>query len=140
MSEFVAMLRLVLRKSGLTAGQVAAKTSIARSSAYNLVAATRTGLPVDPSQVRLFVRGCGLRQEQIDEVMRAWMRLSVDNRRRKDVTAANSEQLPRAEDLGVDECMEHIRRSRAAGEHVVAAAWARRLTGALLAERAELDA
>src|SRR5690349_20332345 len=64
--EFVAMLRLVLRKSGLTAGQVAAKASIARSSAYNLVAATRTGLPVDPSQVQLFVRGCGLRQDQID--------------------------------------------------------------------------
>lgn len=138
--EFVAMLRLVLKKSGLTAGQVAAKTSIARSSAYNLVSATRTGLPVDPVQVRLFVRGCGLRQDQIDAVMRAWTRLSVGDRRRRDGIAVKSEQLPRVEDLGVDECMEHIRRSRAAGQHAVAAAWARRLTGALLAERAQLDA
>ncbi|MGW5718238.1 hypothetical protein ACWEVP_18875 [Amycolatopsis sp. NPDC003865] len=139
-SEFVAMLRLVLEKSGLTAGQVAAKTTIARSSAYNLVSATRTGLPVDPVQVRLFVRGCGLRQDQVDAVMRAWARLSVDNRRRRDGSSARSEQSPLPKDLGVDECMEEIRRLRAAGDHVVAAAWARRLTGALLAERAQLDA
>src|SRR5689334_2622621 len=41
--EFLTVLRLVLERSGLTAGQVAAKTSIARSSAYNLVAVSRTG-------------------------------------------------------------------------------------------------
>ncbi|MFJ7216269.1 hypothetical protein [Amycolatopsis sp. NPDC098790] len=139
-AEFAAMLRLVLKKSGMTAGQVAAKTSIARSSAYSLVSATRTGLPVDAAQVQLFMRGCGLRHDQIDEVMRAWTRLSADNRRRRDVNLAKPERLPPAEDLGVDECVEHIQRLRVEGKHAVAVAWARRLIGALLAERAELDA
>ncbi|WP_370967698.1 hypothetical protein [Amycolatopsis sp. cg9] len=75
--EFLGTLRLVLDRSGLTAGQVAAKTSIARSSAYNLVASGRTGLPTGPGQVRLFLSGCGLRLDQVDTIMVAWTKLSA---------------------------------------------------------------
>jgi len=138
-SEFVAMLRLVLKKSGLTAGQVAVKTSIARSSAYSLVAVTRTGLPVNPDQVRIFLSGCGLRLDQVDQVMRAWDRLKVDHRGRRAGSGLKCGQVPRQEELGVDDCMKHIRRSRATGDLVGAAAWSRRLTGALLTEQAEHD-
>src|SRR4051794_16454355 len=93
--EFVAMLRLVLKKSGLTAGQVAVKTSIARSSAYSLVAVTRTGLPVNPDQVRIFLGGCGLRLDQVDQVMRAWDRLKADHRGRRAGSGPESTQAPR---------------------------------------------
>ncbi|MFI5587510.1 hypothetical protein ACIA5G_20845 [Amycolatopsis sp. NPDC051758] len=135
--EFLVMLRLVLEKSGLTAGQVAAKTSIARSSAYNLVAVTRTGLPIDPGQVRLFLSGCGLRIEQVDEVMHAWKRLGFDRRRRRSGRAAKPESAPRRRAPGADTCLEHIQRSRASGDLAGAAAWARRLAEALLAECAQ---
>ncbi|MEU0797137.1 hypothetical protein ABZ342_44345 [Amycolatopsis sp. NPDC005961] len=138
--EFVAMLRLVLKRSGLTAGQVAAKTAIARSSAYSLVSVKRTGLPVDPGQVQLFLCGCGLRHDQIDQVMRAWERLSADRRPRRGGNAVKPERLPRTEDLGVDACMEQIQTLRAAGELAVAVARAQRLTGALLAEGARSEA
>ncbi|GHG26521.1 hypothetical protein GCM10017567_52220 [Amycolatopsis bullii] len=47
---FLAVLRLVLERSGLTAGQVAAKTSIARSSAYNLVSVSRRDCRSTPTR------------------------------------------------------------------------------------------
>lgn len=135
--EFLAVLRLVLKRSGLTAGQVAAKTSIARSSAYNLVSASRTGLPVDPDQVLLFLTGCGLRMDQVDEIMRAWGRIAVERRRRR-AGEEKPEPTPpyRSAHVGVDRCLEQLRLVRAAGDLDKAVAWAQRLTSALLAEKA----
>ncbi len=140
--EFLAVLRIVLERSGLTAGQVAAKTSIARSSAYNLVASSRTGLPVDPDQVWLFLGGCGLRLEQIHTIMQAWQRLKVERRRHGAVTDPKPDRTGTAArlcdaDVGVDGCIEHLRLARAAGDLDDAVVWARRLKLALLAERAD---
>ncbi len=135
---FLAVLRLVLERSGLTAGQVAAKTSIARSSAYHLVSVSRTGLPVDPDQVLLFLTGCGLRMDQVDEVMRAWGRIALERRRRRAAGEVRPEPaLPRrGAEVGVDRCLEQLRLVRAAGDLDKAVTWARRLTLALLAEKA----
>ncbi|MBE8518853.1 hypothetical protein ILP97_15240 [Amycolatopsis sp. H6(2020)] len=139
--EFLVVLRVVLEKSGLTAGQVAAKTSIARSSAYNLVASSRTGLPVDPDQVWLFLGGCGLRLEQIDTIMRAWRRLAVERRRRSEVAELKPDRTRTATRhpgvaIGVDGCIEQLQLARAAGDLGNAVVWAQRLKPALLAERA----
>ncbi|MEV6444072.1 hypothetical protein [Amycolatopsis sp. NPDC051716] len=140
--EFLAVLRIVLERSGLTAGQVAAKTSIARSSAYNLVASSRTGLPVDPDQVWLFLGGCGLRLEQIHTIMQAWQRLKVERRRHSAVTDLKPDRTGTATrlcgaDVGVDGCIEHLQLARAAGDLDDAVVWARKLKLALLAERAD---
>ncbi|MEV6831647.1 hypothetical protein [Amycolatopsis sp. NPDC051102] len=140
--EFLAVLRIVLEKSGLTAGQVAAKTSIARSSAYNLVARSRTALPVDEDQVWLFLGGCGLRVEQIDMLMRAWRRLAAERRRRSEATGFRSARAGtaarrREADVGVDGCIEGLQRARAAGDLADAVGWVRKLKRAVLAERAD---
>ncbi|WP_410659603.1 hypothetical protein [Amycolatopsis sp. lyj-112] len=79
--EFVGLLRLVLERSGMNAGQIAAKTSISRSSAYNLVAANRTGLPRLPHQVLEFLCGCGLQLQQVGQIMRLWTRLEAHRHR-----------------------------------------------------------
>ncbi|MEU4523274.1 hypothetical protein AB0F52_31765 [Amycolatopsis sp. NPDC024027] len=136
--DFLAVLRLVLERSGLTAGQVAAKTSIARSSAYNLVSVSRRGLPVDPDQVLLFLTGCGLRMDQVDEIMRAWGRFALERRRHRASGELRPEPEPprRNVDVGVDRCLEQLRLVRAAGDLDKAVTWARRLTSALLAEKA----
>ena len=136
--DFLAVLRLVLDRSGLTAGQVAAKTSIARSSAYHLVSMSRTGLPVDPDQVLLFLTGCGLRMDQVDEIMRAWGRIALERRRRRGAGEIRPRPAPHrpSADAGVDRCVEQLRLLRAAGDLDKAVTWARRLTSALLAEKA----
>lgn len=135
--EFLAVLRLVLKRSGLTAGQVAAKTSIARSSAYHLVSVSRKGLPVDPDQVLLFLTGCGLRMDQVDKIMRAWGRIAVERRKRRATGEVRPEPAPPrgGAEVGVDRCLEQLRLVRAAGDLDKAVAWARRLTLALLAEK-----
>lgn len=79
--EFLALLRQVLERSGLTAGQVSAKTSIARSSVYSLVDPRRRGLPVKAVQVQEFLCGCGLLLKQVRTVMEAWESLNGIRRR-----------------------------------------------------------
>ncbi|MEU3767912.1 hypothetical protein AB0E55_22910 [Amycolatopsis keratiniphila] len=78
--EFVGLLRLVLQRSGMNAGQISVKTSISRSSAYNLVSATRTGLPTLPEQVLEFLCGCGLQMEQAADIMQLWSKLDEARR------------------------------------------------------------
>ncbi|MEA5357987.1 hypothetical protein VA596_00450 [Amycolatopsis sp., V23-08] len=138
----MAVLRLVLKRSGLTAGQISAKTSIARSSAYNLVAPARTGLPTDPGQVLLFLRGCGLQLDQVNKIMWAWERLGADRRKHR-LNTARSESMrsgmaTQREVAGVEECIEQVQRARAAGQLTAAVGWARRLTEALSTEHAQL--
>ncbi|MET9001255.1 hypothetical protein [Amycolatopsis sp. NPDC004169] len=135
---FLAVLRLVLERSGLTAGQVAAKTSIARSSAYNLVSASRTGLPIDPDQVLLFLTGCGLKMEQVDEVMHAWRRFALERRQRRPAGDTKPEPAPsrRGVEVDFDRCLDQLQLVRATGDLDKAVVWARRLTSTLLAEKA----
>jgi hypothetical protein len=149
--EFAALLRLVLERSGLTAGQIAAKTSIARSSVYNLVAPTRTGLPLKRDQV-----------DQVTPVMQAWEALIADRRKSRckiGATIASSPAptrtmpltsparpheadvpLPWPDETSIDTCMKQIQSAHAAGEFVMAAAWAQRLTTVLLAAHVRMSA
>ena len=75
--EFVGLLQEVLERSGMTGGQVAAKTGIGRSSVYRLVEKGRTGLPTKPEQVTRFLCGCGLQKRQVISVMRLWDELDA---------------------------------------------------------------
>jgi hypothetical protein len=71
-ADFRALLALVLKRAGLTCGQIAAKTSIGRSSVYNLVDVRREGLPTKGDQVQEFLCACGLQLRQVATVMRSW--------------------------------------------------------------------
>lgn len=77
-ADFRALLVLVLERSGLTCGQIAAKTSIGRSSVYNLADVRRTGLPTKPDQVQEFLCACGLQLRQVGTVMRSWELLDAE--------------------------------------------------------------
>ncbi|GAB3167718.1 hypothetical protein GCM10027258_93510 [Amycolatopsis stemonae] len=76
-ADFRALLKLVLDRAGLTCGQITMKTSINRSSVYNLVDVRRTGLPTKPRQVLEFLCACGLQLRQVAAIMRSWELLNA---------------------------------------------------------------
>ncbi|WP_169815266.1 hypothetical protein [Nocardia vulneris] len=74
--EFMAMLRNILHKSGMTAGKVAKLAKIPRSTAYRFADRTNITLPARVEQVERFVRACRLRDDQITRVLRTWHELN----------------------------------------------------------------
>ncbi|MEV6832090.1 hypothetical protein [Amycolatopsis sp. NPDC051102] len=76
-ADFRALLKLVLDRAGLTCGQIAMKTSINRSSLYNLVDVRRSGLPTKPGQVLSFLYAAGLQLQQVATIMRSWELLNA---------------------------------------------------------------
>ncbi|SFW13586.1 hypothetical protein [Amycolatopsis australiensis] len=76
-ADFRALLKKVLDRAGLTCGQIAMKTSINRSSLYNLVDVRRSGLPTKPDQVQEFLCACGLQLQQVATIMRSWSLLNA---------------------------------------------------------------
>jgi hypothetical protein len=80
--EFRQLLDRFRALAGLTPSQIAIKTTIPRSQAYNMVAANRTTLPSKPGQVREFVEACGLGPVEVALVMDLWIRLDQQARDR----------------------------------------------------------
>lgn len=78
--EFRQLLHYIRMRAGLTPSQIAIKTTIPRSQAYNMVAGTRTTLPSKPEQVREFVEACGLSPVQVGLVMSLWSKLDQQAR------------------------------------------------------------
>lgn len=92
--EFRELLGRVRATSGLSGGQIAAKTGMPRSTAYALTNTSRAGLPSRRDQVRAYVVACGLSDTQVDNVMDLWTTLhnEQDNTRNPDL--ADEDHLP----------------------------------------------
>jgi len=78
--EFRQLLDHIRISAGLTPSQIAIKTTIPRSQAYNMVAANRATMPSKPEQVRQFVEACGLSPVQVGLVMTLWGKLDQQAR------------------------------------------------------------
>lgn len=85
--EFRQLLDRIRTNAGLTPSQIAIKTTIPRSQAYNMVTASRTTLPSKPGQVREFVEACGLAPVQAALVMDLWTKLDQQAREQAAETA-----------------------------------------------------
>lgn len=75
-AEFVALLRKIHARSGLTLPELsrrAGAVTLPRSQAYSLL--KRDKLPTKPDQVRAFVSTCGLSEPQVARVMELWATL-----------------------------------------------------------------
>ncbi len=79
-AEFRQLLDYIRVRAGLTPSQIAIKTKIPRSQAYNMVTATRTTLPSKPDQVRAWVEACKLAPVQVGLVMDLWSKLDQQAR------------------------------------------------------------
>jgi len=88
--EFRQLLDHIMTSAGLTASQIAIKTTIPRSQAYNMVATSRTTLPSKPGQVREFVEACGLAPVQVALVMDLWTKLDQQVRQQEPEAAVSS--------------------------------------------------
>jgi hypothetical protein len=77
--QFLALLRDIRIWSGRTAGKVAAYAGpeLPRSTAYRFVSPANTSLPKDGKQVALFLRGCRLPADQIEQVVQLWEALAA---------------------------------------------------------------
>lgn len=73
--EFLALLRSILKWSGLTAGQVSISSQIPRSTCYHFVDPTNTKLPKYRDQVEKFARGCRLNDFHVAQVVKLWNKL-----------------------------------------------------------------
>jgi len=78
--EFRQLLDHIRISAGLTPSQIAIKTTIPRSQAYNMVAANRATLPSKREQVRQFVEACRLSPVQVGLVMTLWSKLDQQSR------------------------------------------------------------
>ncbi|MGW6444011.1 BTAD domain-containing putative transcriptional regulator [Lentzea sp. NPDC055074] len=75
-AEFVALLRKIHARSGLTLPELSRRAGAAtlpRSQVYSLL--KRDRLPTKPDQVRAFVSTCGLSEPQVARVMELWATL-----------------------------------------------------------------
>ncbi|MEO6086694.1 MAG: hypothetical protein ABIQ18_26630 [Umezawaea sp.] len=71
--EFIALLRLVQVRSGLSPAQVAVRSGIPRSTAYRFVDNRKnTALPTKVEQVKAFLVGCRLPEHQVRRVVLLW--------------------------------------------------------------------
>ncbi|WP_280336063.1 hypothetical protein [Nocardia wallacei] len=73
--EFLALLRSILKWSGLTASQVAVSSQIPRSTCYHFVNPANTKLPKYRDQVEKFARGCRLNDFHVAQVVKLWDKL-----------------------------------------------------------------
>lgn len=71
--DFIAVLRLVQVRSGLTPAQIAIRSGIPRSTAYRFVDHRKnTALPTKVEQVQAFLVGCRLPEHQVRKVVLLW--------------------------------------------------------------------
>jgi chloramphenicol 3-O-phosphotransferase len=74
--QFRRMLDRIRDAAGLNCGQIAVKTGMPRSQAYNLVSGARKTLPSRRDQVAAFVQACNLAPVQVDIVLDIWKKLN----------------------------------------------------------------
>ncbi|WP_367127380.1 helix-turn-helix domain-containing protein [Saccharothrix sp. HUAS TT1] len=75
-AAFIALLRRVQVRSGLTPAEVSVRAGIPRSTAYRFVNDQKnTSLPTKMEQVRAFVAACGLPEPQVERVVVLWCEL-----------------------------------------------------------------
>jgi hypothetical protein len=71
--EFIAVLRLVQVRSGLSPAQIAIRADIPRSTAYRFVDNKKnSALPTKVEQVKAFLAGCRLPDNQVRKVVLLW--------------------------------------------------------------------
>lgn len=75
-ADFMALLRRIHARSGLTAGQIAASSGLPRSTAYRFINAGNNTLPKHRDQVVAFLRACRLQERAVQSVVRIWELLS----------------------------------------------------------------
>ncbi|MGX1762654.1 NPCBM/NEW2 domain-containing protein [Streptomyces lydicus] len=90
--DFAALMREILRRAGITPGQVAAKAHLPRSTVYNWARPSNTRLPRSPEQVGVFCRACRLDTSETEQVLQLWSRLAAT------VTSARGQQLSASEE------------------------------------------
>ncbi|MFI6959634.1 hypothetical protein ACIBJI_39985 [Nocardia sp. NPDC050408] len=76
--EFNALLREIHIQSKLSMGQIIAKTTIPRSTAYRFVKASNTTLPKRRTQVEQFAKACYLSTAATDKLLKIWDELSTN--------------------------------------------------------------
>lgn len=74
--EFVVLLKMLFKRSGLRMDWIAQQLRISRSASYNLIDVKLLRFPGDPTIVKEFVALCGLPAHQQDRVMRLWAEIS----------------------------------------------------------------
>jgi len=70
--EFRQLLVEMRLASGLSCGQIAFKTGMARSQVYSLTTHGRIGLPKKPEQLESLGRACGLSEVEVAQLMTLW--------------------------------------------------------------------
>ncbi|PRY46309.1 hypothetical protein [Umezawaea tangerina] len=71
--EFISVLRLVQLRSGFSPAQIAIRSNIPRSTAYRFVDNKKnTALPTKVEQVKAFLVGCRLPENQVRKVVLLW--------------------------------------------------------------------
>uniref|UniRef100_UPI003F490B14 helix-turn-helix domain-containing protein n=1 Tax=Nocardia suismassiliense TaxID=2077092 RepID=UPI003F490B14 len=75
-AEFLAELRRARRSSGLTGGQIAAKSGLSRTTVYRYVSPDTTTIPRDIRQVERFLRACNLHHHEVTRCMVLWQEVN----------------------------------------------------------------
>ncbi|MET1074536.1 MAG: hypothetical protein ABWY11_17955 [Umezawaea sp.] len=93
--EFIAVLRLVQVRSGLSPAQIAIRADIPRSTAYRFVDNKKnSALPTKVEQVKAFLAGCRLPEQQVRKVVLLWTDLrDFESDNRSSVETANRDPL-----------------------------------------------
>lgn len=69
-AEFVALLKMIQVRSGLSVPKVALRAGLARSQGYSML--TRPSLPTKPEQIHRFAVACGLPEPHVSRVLELW--------------------------------------------------------------------
>jgi hypothetical protein len=94
--EFIALLRLVQVRSGLSPAQIAVRSEIPRSTAYRFVDNRKnTALPTKVEQVKAFLVGCRLPEHQVRRVVLVW----TDLREAEAVQRSSAAEQPPVEEV-----------------------------------------
>lgn len=77
--EFMGLLRLLAKNSGVNRNQLAKRACLPTSTTYHLLNPSNSVLPTKRHQIAALVRACGLPNHQVDRVMRLWVELRETN-------------------------------------------------------------
>lgn len=110
-AEFLELLRLVQLRSGLTLSQLSSKAGpgLPRSQAYSML--SRGALPTKPGQVRLFLKTCGLPEDQVDRVLQLWSALREETDRA--TAARNASEAGRDTETQFKNLLRHANSAKA---------------------------
>ncbi|PRY35088.1 helix-turn-helix domain-containing protein [Umezawaea tangerina] len=95
-SEFLNLLRELLKRSGVNRKRIAERSGIPQSTVYHLLSPKTTTLPTKMVQVRMLAAACGLAPTEVERVSRLWIEL----RELPKIAAADTDAV------GVDQAVE----------------------------------